>query len=81
MARRALIACLTTLVPLSAAAEKPAADCSLNGVKLYGKVQVVESFPDLKVEIVSSFPELKVKKVDSFPDLKIKLVESFPGSP
>jgi hypothetical protein len=65
--------------------------CSLNGIKLHGKVQVVESFPDLKVQVVSSFPDLKVKEVtsfpddcgewqfvDSFPDFKIQYVDSFP---
>lgn len=66
-------------------------DCTLNGVKLYGKVQVVDSFPDLKVQIVDSFPDLNVQKVtsfpdscgkwefvDSFPDFKIQYVDSFP---
>ena len=47
---------------------------------LYGKVKIVESFPDIKVQIVDSFEDLDVKLVESFPDQcgKIKLVESFP---
>ena len=47
---------------------------------LYGKWQVVESFPDIKVQIVESFPDLEVKVVESFPDQcgKVKFVESFP---
>ncbi len=47
---------------------------------LYGKVKVVESFPDIKVQIVDSFEDLDVKLVESFPDDcgKVKLVESFP---
>lgn len=47
---------------------------------LYGKVQIVESFPDIKVQIVDSFEDLDVKLVDAFPDQcgKVKLVESFP---
>jgi len=66
-------------------------DCSWNGIQLYGKVKVVESFPDIKVEVVQSFPDLKVKKVksfadkcgewtfvESFPDFTIKIVNSFP---
>jgi hypothetical protein len=66
-------------------------DCTFDGFKLYGKIQFVESFPDLKVQVVESFPDLKVKIVDSFPDecgewqivdsfpdLKVKIVESFP---
>ncbi len=47
---------------------------------LYGKVKIVESFPDIKVQIVESFEDLDVKIVENFPDQcgKIKLVESFP---
>lgn len=72
-------------------AERPGDGCALKGFRLHGKVQVVDSFPDLKVEVVSSFPDLRVKAVesfpdkcgewlfvDSFPDFKIQYVESFP---
>ncbi|MDX2211865.1 MAG: hypothetical protein SFY66_01130 [Oculatellaceae cyanobacterium bins.114] len=65
--------------------------CAYNGIPLYGDVQIVDSFPDLKVQIVSSFPDLKVQVVesfpdrcglwhytDSFPDFKVQFVESFP---
>ncbi len=65
--------------------------CRFNGKRLYGKVKVVDSFPDIKVQVVRSFPDLKVKKVssfpdscgkwqfvDSFPDIKVKFVDSFP---
>lgn len=47
---------------------------------LYGKVKIVESFPDIKVQIVDSFEDLDVKIVESFPDQcgKVKLVEHFP---
>lgn len=55
-------------------------DCVFRGVALKGRVQIVESFPDIKVRIVSSFPDLKVKIVESFPDAcgKWTYVESFP---
>jgi hypothetical protein len=66
-------------------------ECSFNGIKLYGKIQFVESFPDITIKVVESFPDLKVKMVDSFPnacgewqivdsfpDIKVKIVESFP---
>ena len=66
-------------------------DCVFKGHKLWGKVQFVDSFPDLKVQIVDSFPDVKVKyvdsfpdgcgkwqKTDSFPDLKVQVVDSFP---
>ena len=65
--------------------------CSYKGKRLYGKVQVVKHFPDLKVQVVRHFPDLKVQKVshfpdscgkwqfvDSFPDLKVQFVDSFP---
>lgn len=65
-------------------------ECTYNGIQLFGKIQFVESFPDITVQVVESFPDLKVKIVDSFPDdcgewqivnsfpdLKIKIVKSF----
>lgn len=67
------------------------ASCHFEGHQLWGKVKIVDSFPDVKVKVVESFPDLKVKRVDafpdacgkwkfvdSFPDVKIKFVESFP---
>jgi hypothetical protein len=85
----AFIAAPLSVAPAGAA--KIGADCTLKGFPLRGKVQVVESFPDIKVQIVTSFPDLKVKvvesfpddcgewqMVDSFPDFKIQFVDSFP---
>jgi hypothetical protein len=75
------------LLALPALAEDKKVDVS----KIYGKIQLVKSFPDYKVKIVTSFPDLKVQKVtsfpssagkwqivDSFPDFKIQIVDSFP---
>ena len=47
---------------------------------LYGKVKIVEHFPDIKVQIVDSFEDLDVNVVENFPDQcgKVKLVEHFP---
>ena len=55
-------------------------DCSCNGIRLYGKVKVVESFADFDVQIVEAFPDIDVKIVTAFPDEcgKWKFVESFP---
>jgi hypothetical protein len=55
-------------------------DCTCKGISLYGKVQVVSGFPDIKVQVVSSFPDLKVQAVNSFPDKcgKWQFVNSFP---
>jgi|GEM_PF-189114 len=38
------------------------------GIKLCGKVRVVNYGADIKVKIVNSFPDLRVKVVESFPD-------------
>jgi hypothetical protein len=56
--------------------------CSYKGKPLYGKVKIVENFPDIKVKVVNSFPDLKVEVVDNFPDQcgKWQFVESFPDS-
>jgi hypothetical protein len=66
-------------------------DCTFNGFNLYGKVQVVDAFPDIKVQVVDAFPDIKVQKVtafpeecgkwqfvDAFPDFKIQFVDAFP---
>jgi len=64
--------------------------CRKKGYNLYGKVQFVDSFPDLTIEYVSSFPDINVQfvssfpsscgqwqEVDSFPDFKVQVVSSF----
>ena len=43
-------------------------DCTCKEIKLYGKVKIVEHFPDFKVKAVDHFPDLKVKLVEHFPD-------------
>ena len=66
-------------------------DCSWEGFELYGKVQFVTSFPDIKIQYVTSFPDIKVQwvtsfpdqcgkwqEVTSFPDFKVQVVTSFP---
>ena len=76
---------------LSAANPIDKKNCSINGIKLAGKVKVVKNFADFKVKKVSSFPDIEVKKVnnfpddcgewkfvDSFPDFTIQYVDSFP---
>lgn len=39
-----------------------------NGKPLWGRVRVVNSYPDFKVAVVSSYPDLRVQKVSSYPD-------------
>lgn len=50
------------------AASAVSKDGFYKGIKLCGKVKVVENFADIKVQVVNSFPDLRVKVVDSFPD-------------
>ena len=66
--------------PIDPTAGKIGSSCTFKGKKMWGKVKIVNSFPDFKVKVVSSFPDLKVKKVTSFPDKcgKWKFVNSFP---
>ncbi len=84
-------ALIWALLYMPASAGSVGSDCAYNGIRLYGKVQVVDSFPDIKVQVVTSFPDLKVEKVtsfpdscgkwqfvDSFPDFKVQFVDSFP---
>ena len=84
------LAALLVLVAGPAAAEG-LEGCRWNDIDLWGDIQVVQSFPDIKVKVVESWPDLKVKIVesfpdecgrwrfvDSFPDFKIQFVESFP---
>ncbi|GJL91066.1 hypothetical protein [Hyphococcus sp.] len=73
--------CLALALPNAVQAEEFDKEaCSFNGFPLYGDVQVVESFPDIKVQIVDSFPDLNVQEVTSFPDDcgQWKFVTSFP---
>ena len=71
---------LALLVSPASAASKINSDGYYKGIRLAGKVKVVDAFPDIKVQIVNSFPDLKVQVVEAFPD-KIgqwQFVESFP---
>ena len=53
---------------------------SVDVSKIFGKIQIVDSFPDYKVQVVDSFPDLRVQVVNSFPDKagKWQMVQSFP---
>ena len=64
--------------------------CNYNGIKLKGKVKIVDNFEDIKVKFVSNFADIHVKfvsssanecgewqEVSSFEDFKIKIVNSF----
>ena len=69
-----------TVSTAQGAGGKVGPDCRLKGKALFGKVKIVEAFPDLKVQVVDAFPDLKVQVVDAFPDKcgKWKMVDAFP---
>ena len=75
---------LALFLPLASAAGDAgvAPDCTFAGKKLYGKIQIVTAFPDVKVQVVTAFPDVKVKKVDAFPDAcgKWQIVDAFPDT-
>ena len=63
---------------LAACAE--AADAVPDKCALFGKIQIVEHFGDVKIQVVEHFPDIKVQVVEHFPDKpgKWKMVEHFP---
>lgn len=63
-----LLALIIFSTTSSALANPISADGYFNGIRLWGKVRVVNSFPDIKVQVVDAFPDLKVQKVKNFPD-------------
>ncbi|MFC3193742.1 hypothetical protein ACFODZ_05775 [Marinicella sediminis] len=77
--------------PAAKKAEQSTQNCHHNGIELKGKVQFVDSFPDLKIKYVSSFGDIDVQfvssfpddcgqwqEVTSFPDFTVQVVDSFP---
>jgi len=75
-----VFAAVALAAPAQAGDKVDKASCTFKGFKLYGKIKVVEAFPDLKVQVVEAFPDLKVRVVEAFPDScgKWKMVEAFP---
>lgn len=55
-------------------------DCSFKGIPLYGKVQFVDVFPDIKIQMVDTLGDIKVKFVDAFADScgEWQIVDVFP---
>jgi len=63
-----LTICLFCFGGLAMASSPVTPDGYYNGIRLAGKVRVVDSFPDIRVQVVDSFPDLRVQTVDYFPD-------------
>ena len=77
-------------VTTAQAATKINSDGFYRGIKLAGRVKVVDHFPDIKVKVVSHFPDIRVKRVkyasrkvgewqfvDYGEDFKIQFVDHF----
>jgi hypothetical protein len=77
-----LMTCLSLAPAALGAGSFSKSGCTFNGKKLFGKIQVVTAFPDVKVKVVTAFPDVKVKKVTAFPDScgKWQMVDSFPDT-
>lgn len=58
-----LLLLLLSILYLASAVAGPS-----KGQNIFGKIQVVDSFPDYKVRVVHAFADLKVQVVTSFPD-------------
>lgn len=45
-------------------------DCTWNGIRLAGKVQIVDQkrHPNIRIKVVEHFSDMKVKMVENFPD-------------
>ena len=84
-------ALLVTLAMPALAASAINSGGYFNGIKLCGKVKVVEYNGDIKVQVVEHFPDLKVQIVEHFPseigewqfveygqDFTVQFVENFP---
>ena len=80
--RAAATPTVPTVAPADSAAPVGAVpkSCVFKGKRLWGKVQVVNAFPDFKVQKVTAFPDLKVQEVNAFPDKcgKWQFVTAFP---
>ncbi len=91
---RILVLCLLGVFMASAVCGAASAinkDGYYKGIRLCGRVKVVEYGGDIKVKVVNSFPDLRVKVVSSWPnsigewqfveygqDFTISFVDSFP---
>lgn len=96
MKRISMVAMLAAILLLALSTVALAAspinkDGYYKGIRLAGKVKVVEYNGDIKVKVVNSFPDLRVKAVEHFPDdigewqfveygedFTIQYVDSFP---
>lgn len=87
----ALVAALGVAAAAWAGGAVDKGSCTFKGKKMFGKVQFVTAFPDIKIQVVTAFPDLKVQKVtafpdgcgkwqvvNAFPDLKVQVVNAFP---
>lgn len=58
---------LVLTLAFSARAAEVTPDGYCKGIRLSGRVKVVEHFADFKVQVVQSFADLKIQNVDALP--------------
>lgn len=77
--RIAIVFCLLAFVGMSSVRSRSDSQ-TIDLSEIYGRIQIVDHFPDYKVKIVDHFPDLRVQIVDHFPDSpgKWKIVDHFP---
>lgn len=76
-----LVICLFCVQAVALAATAINSDGYYKGIRLAGKVRVVDSFPDDigEWQFVGYGEDFTIQFVDSFPDIRIQFVDSFPG--
>ena len=87
----ALGALVLLTMNIAAASSVISSDGYYKGIKLCGRVKVVDNFPDIKIQTVNVFPDLRVHVVSSLPnnigewqfvdsgeDFTIQFVDNFP---
>jgi len=70
---------IATLLSTLLALAPVGSDCTARGKKLYGRVKVVTSFPDVRVQVVRGGADLRVRFVEAFGDVRVQMVDAFPG--
>ncbi len=93
MLKKLLFLLLLVSLPVMAA-QRISDDCTMRGIRLWGKVRVVSNFADLHVRVVDNFADecgewqfvdshedFTIQFVDFHEDFSIKYVDYFEGLP
>ena len=89
-AKIAVLSALATVAVAANATWRVGADCTYNGIRLQGNVEVVDQLEDIRVRVVDSLEDLRVLPVEmpptrcgewrfvtnEVPDFRVKFVDS-----